>query len=509
MKPLETRYARSGDLHIAYQVVGQGALDLVFVPGFVSNLELNAEDPGYGRLLKRLSAFSRLIQFDKRGTGLSDRVDAAALPDLKARMDDIRAVMDAAGSGRAAILGSGEGAAMAILFAATYPDRTRALVLYGGCLRGFAMEEAVLARWGSGATLTRLARERADDARFSAWWARFERLSASPSAVRMLAAMNATIDVGKELAAVKAPTLLIHRNHDACADPEEIEFVEKGITGARRVELPGSEHPVWMGDVTRIADEIEAFLTGTRPATEVDRVLAALVVARVDGAERLAFQLGDRAWSKRCEAFREAAAANAQRCGARMLRFDGSRLVARFDGPARAVRMALALRDAGAAWGLALAQGVHVGEIEADGEMMTGLAVEVAERVALSARPGEIAASFLVAELSAGSGLHFIPHGALEIEGQGHALATVLVVAEQHLEPTAPRKRGAPSLAALTRREREILGLVADGMSNARIAARLALSEHTVKRHVANILAKLDLPTRTAAAALSLSQSGR
>ncbi len=518
MKPLETRYARSGGLHIAYQVIGQGALDLVVVPGFISNLDVQWEDAGYSRLIARLSAFSRVIQFDKRGTGLSDRVDPAALPDLPARMDDIRAVMDAAGSGRAAILGVSEGAAMAMLFAATCPERTRFLVLHGGyahfhtsvmdrkSLERFL--ETLETRWGSGATLESLAPRRAKDERFAAWWARFERLSASPAAVLSLVRMNAAIDIRGVLPALSVPTLLIHRTEDAYVGPDASRYLKAKIAGARMVELPGSDHPIWTSDVDRIADEIEEFLTGTRPIAETDRVLAALLVARIDGAERLASSLGDRAWLKRSEDFRAAAFAAAEQLCARDIRWEGDRLVARFDGPARAIRTALALRQAGEALRLPLAQGVHVGEIETGGETMTGLAVRVAERIAQSAKPGEIAASSLAAELSAGSGLHFAARDAIEVEGHGQPLAIVLVVAEQHLEPVAARKRTQPSLDMLTGREREILALVADGMSNPAIAARLALSEHTVKRHVANILAKLDLPSRTAAAAFSAGQAG-
>ena len=229
MKLPETRYARSGDLRIAYQAIGQGPLDLVFVPGFLSNLELHWEDQGYAHLMRRLAGFSRLIHFDKRGTGLSDRVDPAHLPSLEARMDDVRAVMDAAGSGRAAVLGASEGAPMAMLFAATYPERTRALVLYGGYASFHKwvlgpdgverfIDEAERS-WGSGATLKSFAPGRVTDPHFSAWWARFERLSCSPTAAIALARMNAAIDLRAILPSIHVPTLVLHRASDARAAP--------------------------------------------------------------------------------------------------------------------------------------------------------------------------------------------------------------------------------------------------------------------------------------------------
>ncbi len=221
----ETRYAKSGDVRIAYQVIGNGPIDLVFVPGFLSNLDVHWEDPGYSHLLRRLGTFTRLIQFDKRGTGLSDRVDNRDLPSLETRMDDVRAVMDAAGSGRAALLGASEGAPMAILFAATYPERTRALVLYGGYahFHTWVLGPDALANfinnaertWGGGASLASFAPGLVDDAHFKAWWGRFERLSVSPSAAITLARMNAQIDVRHALASIRVPTLVIHRSNDA------------------------------------------------------------------------------------------------------------------------------------------------------------------------------------------------------------------------------------------------------------------------------------------------------
>ncbi len=510
MKPPETRYARSGDVRIAYQVIGNGPIDLVFVPGFLSNLEVHWEDPGYSHLLQRLGAFTRLIQFDKRGTGLSDRVDNRDLPDLETRMDDVRAVMDAAGSGRAALLGASEGAPMSILFAATYPERTRALVLYGGYahFHSAVMGAEALAAfldnaertWGTGASLAAFAPGKADDARFKAWWARFERLSVSPSAAMALARMNAQIDVRHALASIRVPTLVIHRTTDARVKFAAGRGLAQKIAGARFVEVPGRDHPIWTGDIDGVADKIEEFLTGERPAPSHDHVLATLVVARLDGAARPVAFTGDRLWSDRLSRLRQAAAATVARHGGRPLG-PGTELSARFDGTVRALRCAVALRDLADASGFNLAIGVHTGEIAVRDDAVTGRALNIAEQIATLAAAGEVLASAIVKDLVPGSGLHFVERGNLVVADGDSRLRLLAVMAEQHLEPHRRPLRTA-GLEILSEREREVLKLVADGLSNAGIAEQLRLSDHTVKRHVANILLKLDLPTRAAAAAL-------
>lgn len=502
----QTRYAKSGDVRIAYQVVGNGPIDLVFVPGFLSNLEIHWEDPGYGHLLRRLSAFTRLIQFDKRGTGLSDRVDARELPSLETRMDDVRAVMDAAGCRRAVLLGASEGGPMSILFAATYPARTRALVLYGAYahfhtwVQGREELEAFVrgaeGAWGTGASLPFFAPERASDAQFRAWWARLERLSAGPTAAVALARMNAEIDVREVLTTIRVPTLVIHRRDDARVKFSGGRYLADRIPGARFVEIPGRDHPIWTGNTDRIVDEIEEFLTGTRPVPVHDRVLATIVVARLVGPERLAARLGDRQWSERLDHLRRAVEEAIARHGGNPIGA-GTPIGAYFDGPARAVRCALAFVEAAAARGLELAAGVHTGEIDLHGGAPAGLAVHVTEQICAQARAGEVLASGIVADLVAGSGLQF----ALRETGlirSGEASLRLFAARE---DAAAPRPSAAAGLEALSAREREVLSLVAEGLSNAAIAERLRLSEHTVKRHVANILLKLDLPTRAAAAA--------
>lgn len=513
VRPIETRYALSGEVRIAYQVVGQGSLDLVFVPGFISNLDLHWEDEGYTRLLRRLSAFSRLILFDKRGTGLSDRVDVHHLPSLEIRMDDVRAVMDAAGSGRAALLGASEGAPMAMLFAATYPERTRALALYGGYAhfhkwvmppeRLDAFIATAETAWGTGATLPSFAPGRVDDTRFSTWWARFERLSASPTAAAALARMNAEIDVRGVLAAISAPTLLIHRRNDARVDPDASRFLARKIPNARLAEIPGRDHPIWTGDVDRVADLIEEFLTGGCAVAEAERVLAALLVTRIYDTARL----GDRMWSECRERFQETWRALVGRHGGRCVDMHGETMISRFDGPGRALRCAAALREAAQQIGVASAQGAHVGEIELRGPP-TGLTGRVTMHLATHAGRGDILASRLVADLAAGSGLHFTDAGRIGIDELDEPLALVLAMSERHLEPACRPKARATEPACLTARESEVVNLIADGKSNAAIAAELKLSEHTVKRHVANILLKLDLPSRAAAAAFSVRHTG-
>jgi pimeloyl-ACP methyl ester carboxylesterase/DNA-binding CsgD family transcriptional regulator len=505
----QTRYATSGDVRIAYQVVGQGSLDLVFVPGFISNLDVHWEDQGYTRLLQRLATFSRLILLDKRGTGLSDRVDAHDLPNLERRMDDVRAVMDAAGSRRAALLGASEGAPMSILFAATYPERTRALVLYGGYahFHSWVMGPAALAEfvcaaertWGSGASLKNFAPGRLSDERFQAWWARFERLSASPTAAIALARMNADIDVRHVLASIRVPTLIIHRRDDVRVKLAAGRYLAERISGARFVEIPGRDHPIWTGDVDRVVDELGEFLTGNRPIADVDRVLATLLAGRIAEANA-GHRSGE---ATRPVSLRERAIEAVRRHGGHTLASGADEFAARFDGPARAVRCAIAIREQADDLGLGFSAGLHVGEVKIERNVVAGPARDVVAELAARAEPGEILVSGVVTDLVAGSGLHFAACSGGQLKDLAVPLRVSKVVSEQHLEPKLERaKRGRPpSLDPLTAREREVLALVADGLSNALIAQRLRLSDHTVKRHVANILLKLDLPTRAAAAA--------
>ncbi len=509
-------YAHSGDIRIAYQVVGNGPIDLVFVPGFISNLEVHWEDPGYVHLIRRLSGFTRLIMFDKRGTGLSDRVDATALPSLETRMDDVRAVMDAAGSGRAALLGASEGAAMAALFAATYPLRTRTLILYGAyahfptsVMNKNALEQflsTIESSWGTGASLSNFAPGRLDDQPFQAWWARFERLSATPTAARALALMNAQIDVRKILPSIRVPTLVVHRSNDARVKFSGGRDVAEKIPAARFVEIPGRDHPIWTGDTDRVVDEIEEFLTGVRALPRDQRLLASILVTRLIAPASTAGRLDDRRWGERTDHLRQQANEAVARYGGTPIGISASETTARFDGPARAVRCALELCAVARTLKFELGIGVHTGEVEMRGGLVSGLAFHVTERIAMNAPSGEVLVSGVVHDLVAGSGLRFAEREPMEISGLDESVRIFVAMAEQHLEPVI-RMPHVPRLDNLSTREREVLVLVAQGMSNPAIAAQLQVSNHTVKRHVANILLKLDLPTRAAAAAFASRQT--
>lgn len=514
MKLPQTRYAQSGDLRIAYQVVGRGPMDLVFLPGFLSNLDLHWEDPGYAHLLRRLSGFTRLIQFDTRGTGLSDRVDPAHLPDLGTRMDDVRAVMDAAGSGRAALLGASEGAPMSLLFAATHPERVRALVLYGGyaCFHRWVQDAEAVERfvvqaettWGQGRTLRNFAPGRAGDPEFRTWWARFERLSCSPTAAIALARMNAAIDLRAILPGIRVPTLILHRRHDARVSPEAASYLARRIPGAKLRWFEGRDHPIWTGDTDTAVDAIEEFLTGTAPSTMPERSLAALLALRVTGASGRA--LLDAELAERTAGFVARLSDEARCFGGSIVASGPEGRLLRFDGPSRALGCAEILTDLARALGIELGQGVHVGEVLPGDGAALGTTARVALAMAGQARPRMVLVSTLAAEVAFGTGRHFAPWGEVRIDGA--CLTVERLVTDQHLAPARGIRRYDPDLGHLTQREREVLALVADGLSNHEIADRLELSAHTIKRHVANILLKLDLPSRAAAAALLARSEG-
>lgn len=427
-----TQFARSDDVHIAYQVVGDGPLDLVFVPGWVSNVEECWDQPGLAAFLERLASFSRLILFDKRGTGLSDRVPNNRLPTLEERMDDVRAVLDAVGTQNAALFGHSEGGSMSVLFAATYPERTRALITFAIFARrrrsadypwapSDAERQATIAQvereWATVNLVRPLAPSRADDEQFLAQLATYFRRSASPGAAADLLRMNTEIDVRAVLPTIRVPTLVLHRTGDVDALVEEGRWIASQIPGATFVELPGRDHLFWVGDTDAVLAEIETFLTGVRPPPEPERVLATVLFTDLVASTETAARLGDRRWHELLESHRADVRAALARWRGEEIDTAGDGFLAVFDGPARAVRCALAIRDAAAAVGLEVRAGVHTGEVERHGRQVTGLAVHIASRVIGAAGAGEVVSSSTVKDLVAGSGITWADRGLHALKG--------------------------------------------------------------------------------------------
>jgi pimeloyl-ACP methyl ester carboxylesterase len=424
------RYARSGDVNIAYQVSGEGPFDLVLVHGFFSHLELDWEHPAARHLNERLSSFARLIRFDKRGTGLSDR--DVGLPDFETRMDDVRAVMDAVGSESAALLGYSEGGPMCILFAATYPERTRALVLYGSYAKRLRADdypwapsweervstaEELERRWGEDFDLSTMAPNA--DPELVAWLGRRGRAALSPRGARDLILMNSQADVRAALPLVQAPTLVLHRTGDRDSFPEEGRYVAERIPRAKFVELEGEDHIPHINP-DQILDEVEEFLTGARPVSVTRRVLATALFTDLVGSTERARGLGDQAWAKLLERHDDTVRRELARFGGEEIDTAGDGFFALFEGPTSAIRCALAVRDALAALGLPARAGVHTGEVERpEGEKPRGIAVHMGARVAGHAQQGEVLVSATTRDLVAGSGLAFEERGDVELKGIG------------------------------------------------------------------------------------------
>jgi len=432
MQP-KTEYAKSGDVHVAYQVLGEGPPELVFVPGFVSHVEHFWEDPSLARFLRRLASFSRLAFFDKRGTGLSDRVSDVAVPTLEERMDDVRAVMDAVGFERAAIFAPSDAGSMAILFAATYPERTTALVLYGTFAAGVkeaaypwgltpAEREETAERWQEKwgrviFALEHFAPSKAGDERYADWFARLERLAASPGAAATLARMNGEIDVRHVLPSVSVPTLVLHRTGDSVVLVEEGRFIAGRIPGATYVEVDGDDHWPWLGDADAVIEEVQEFLTGTREPAEPDRVLATVLFTDIAGSTERAVEVGDRRWRDVLEDHHAAIRRELSRFRGREIDTAGDGFFAIFDGPARAVRCACAITKGIKPLGLQVRAGLHTGECELIGEKVGGIAVHTCARVAAKATPGEVLVSRTVKDLVAGSGIEFVYRGIEHLKG--------------------------------------------------------------------------------------------
>ncbi len=455
-RPPETMYARSGDVNIAYQVIGDAPIDLVFVMGWVSHLEYFWREPTFARFLLRLASFARLILFDKRGTGLSDRVPLNELPTLEQRMDDVRAVMDAVGSERAALCGVSEGGPMCSLFAATYPEKTLALVMIGTYAKRIRDDEYPWAptteqrqhffdemreQWGGPVGLEERAPSVADDPEFREWWATYLRMGASPGAALALTQMNAEIDVRQVLPTVHVPTLVIHRTEDRCLKVEEGRYVADRIPGAKYVELPGQDHLPFVGDQDAILDEVEEFLTGVRHTLEPDTVLATVLFTQIIDSKEHAKRLGNERWYTLLDRLREHVRKEIEWFRGRDIDMVGDRPLAIFDGPARAIRCALAISEYASRLGIMMRAGLHTGECElvgAPGEVkVCGVAPHVGAQVANSAAAGEVLVSSTVKDLVAGSGIEFADKGV-------HTLADVpgdwrLYAVERGTGTRAPR----------------------------------------------------------------------
>ena len=422
----KTEYARSGDLHIAYQVVGRGPLDLVYVPGWVSHVELAWEEPTLARFLTRLASFSRLITFDKRGTGLSDRVPPEDLPSLETRMDDLRAVMDAAGSERAAIFGFSEGGNLSTMFAATYPERISALVMFGTFAKRIRSPdypwaptvedrqqfyEDIAREWAHGMSLDRYIPGMLHDEAFTRRLSAYFRSAASPGAAVALLRMNSEIDIRHILPAIHVPTLVMHRTGDRSVQVEEGRWMAGQVPGARFVELAGDDHMPWVGDQDAVLEEIQEFLTGIRPEREPDRVLATVLVTDIVGSTRHATRVGDRAWSELLVRHHEIVRKELRAARGREIDTAGDGFLATFDGPARAVGCACRIRDAVRELGLEIRAGLHTGEIELSGGKPHGIAVHTGARIASVAQAGEVLVSSTVKDLVSGSGIRFADRG--------------------------------------------------------------------------------------------------
>jgi class 3 adenylate cyclase len=428
----ETRYARSGELFIAYQVVGNGPIDLLYIPSWISQVEHYWDEPAIARYFTGLAAFSRLILFDRRGSGLSDPVVQA--PTLEEQIDDVVAVLDAAGSEQAAVFAQLEGGAMAALFAATHPDRTQSLVLYEAMPRMSwapdydwamrpeercaAIEDGGVRGWGDGSRIEALAPTSSANPRLHHWMARLERLAASPGTAAKLTLMNAEVDVRAVLPSIQVPTLVLHREHDRTIDIRHSQYLAEHIPGARFVVLPGDE-ALSFGTVGRaLIEEVEEFLTGARHSSEPERILATVMFVDIVDSTRRAAEMGDRRWRTLLEGLEHAAGELLMRHRGRAVKSMGDGFLATFDGPARAIRCAVAVRElARHDFGVEIRSGLHTGEIELIGSDVGGIAVHIGARVRSRAQPGEVLVSGTVKDLVVGSGIAFDDRGEQELRG--------------------------------------------------------------------------------------------
>jgi class 3 adenylate cyclase len=485
----KTNYARNGDVNIAYQVIGDGPLDLLFIPPFVSHLDLYWAAPETAAFFSRLASFSRLILFDKRGTGLSDPVSGAAT--LEERMEDVRAVLDACGSQRAALFGLSEGGPMSLLFAATYPERTTALITFGSFAKllpapGYLWEthdsverlrapwtDALENHWGEGKALAMFMPSLGSGLNAQRMLAMFERAAASPTMVLALDRFNTEVDVTQVLPVIGVPTLVLHRTDDLV--PIGLgRYLAEHVPGARFVELAGNDHMPWVGDSDAVLDEVEQFLTGGRQGAEPDRVLATVLFTDIAGSTVRAAELGDRRWSELVEAHHARVRALISRYGGREVDTAGDGFLATFDGPTRAIRCAEEITAAVQTIGLEVRAGVHTGEIVLAGDDVRGIAVHVGARIAAMARAGEVLVSSTVRDLVAGSGLRFDDRGLHSLKGVPGEWQ-LLAVAGGHDAPTVaigPGNPLAPNSTLVTRSDRTALRLARRAPGVARLMSR-------------------------------------
>jgi pimeloyl-ACP methyl ester carboxylesterase len=430
--PPETRYTKSDDVHIAYQVLGDGPIDILFVPGFVSNVEATWQSPERSAFFQRLASFCRLIMFDKRGTGMSDR--SSQIFTLEQRMHDVHAVLDAVGSEHATLFGISEGGPMSLLYAATYPERTSALVLYGSYAKrtwaqdypfGWKQEQwdGVLGNfernWGTpdGVDLNMWAPSIAHKVDVGTRMASYFRASASPGAAVAVMKMNREIDVRQILPSIRVPTLVLHRTAERVSEVGHARYMAQHIPGAKLVELSGEDHVPWIGDQDSILGEVEEFVTGARQAHGPERVLATVLFVDIAGSTERVAAIGDRAWRELLEAFQAKVREVLRHYRGQEIDTAGDGFLMAFDGPARAIRCAGAIRDAVRGIGLEVRCGLHTGECERTGEKLAGIAVHTGARVAGFAAPGEVLVSQTVRDLVAGSGLEFESRGTHELKG--------------------------------------------------------------------------------------------
>ena len=427
----ETMYAKSGGVHIAYQVFGEGEIDLVLVPGFTTHIELSWEHEPWARLLEGLGSFARVMTFDRRGSGLSDPV--ADAPTLETRMQDLRAVMDAAGSERAALVGLSEGVPMCILFAATYPQRVTALVCSGGMARSTYAEdypwgtpaealtesvvELITPHWGDGSMVDVSAPDQADDEESRSFYGRLERSTASPGMMIALGQMFLDLDVRDVVPSVHAPALILHRTRDRLVNVRHGRWLAEHLPNARMVEFEGEDHGFWFQGKEEWLGALQEFLTGARAVPETDRVLATVLFTDIVDSTRMAADLGDQRWRELLERHQRAVREDLDHFNGREVKSTGDGFLATFDGPARAIRCASAILRSSETSGLRVRAGLHTGECEMMGDDIGGIAVHIAARVSAQAEPQELLVSRTVKDLVAGSGLQFTDRGVHTLKG--------------------------------------------------------------------------------------------